>query len=301
MDGGMEIVDAHMHLWTPATHPWLESVRNGGHPAGKFAAIMTYTLEDYLNDIKGFNVTHAVHVEAVWPGDPVGETKWLDDIAAHSSTQMPQAIVGQCDLSRDDVEDVLKRHCSQSSRMKGIRHLINHHPTMPIYSEVDHNHFLSSPQWLRGLSLLEKHHLSFELHILPGQMMEAVEAVRQNPGVQFILNHCGLPYERDEHTMRVWREGVMALAQHQNVFCKVSGLFSTNPQWTDKAVAEIVNPLLEIFGVDRCVFASNFPVDKINGTFQQQMDVILSIVKTYSQEQLHKFFASNAKSFYRLE
>ena len=94
MDGGMEIVDAHMHLWTPATHPWLESVRNRGHPAGKFgeqvnparnairitllqsiAAIMTYTLEDYLNDIKGFNVTHAVHVEAVWPGDPVGETK----------------------------------------------------------------------------------------------------------------------------------------------------------------------------------------------------------------------------------
>eukprot|EP00731_Ephydatia_muelleri_P033619 Em0034g1a len=182
-------------------------------------------LEDYLNDIKGFNVTHAVHVERCGLGTLLERL--------------------------NDVEDVLKRHCSQSSRMKGIRHLINHHPTMPIYSEVDHNHFLSSPQWLRGLSLLEKHHLSFELHILPGQMMEAVEAVRQNPGVQFILNHCGLPYERDEHTMRVWREGVMALAQHQNVFCKVSGLFSTNPQWTDKAVAEIVNPLLEIFGVDR--------------------------------------------------
>lgn len=297
----MEIVDTHMHLWTPATHPALENVRNGGHPAGKFAPIVTYTLDDYLKDTEGFNVTSAVHVETVWPGDPVGETKWLEDIADHSSSGMPQAIIGHCDLSREDVEDILKRHCSQSPRMRGIRHRITNHPTKPIYNDVDHDNFLTSPEWLRGLSLLEKYHLSFELHILPGQLMKAIEAVRQNPGIYFILNHCGLPYERDEHTMHIWREGVTALAQHPNVYCKVSGLFLTNPQWTDKAVAEIVNPLLEIFGIDRCIYGSNFPVDKINGTFQQQMNLLLNIMKTYTQEEQHKFFASNAKKFYRLE
>ena len=90
-----EIVDAHMHLWSPETRPWLEDLRKEGHPAGKFGealsqaklvtdvtsclffaeSVATYLLEEYLNDVKGYNVTHAVHVEAAWPGDPVGETK----------------------------------------------------------------------------------------------------------------------------------------------------------------------------------------------------------------------------------
>lgn len=87
----MEIVDGHMHLWTPETHPWVDKVKDGGHPAGPFgmityciykiysliflASVIPYTLKEYVNDIAGYNVTHAVHVEACWPGDPVGETK----------------------------------------------------------------------------------------------------------------------------------------------------------------------------------------------------------------------------------
>ena len=111
----LEIVDAHMHLWTPQTHPWVtKAAREGGHPAGSFgkqwerdrsipftareggreggvparshmtsshawssASVETYALAEYSKDINGYNVTQSVHVEAVWPGDPVGETRWV--------------------------------------------------------------------------------------------------------------------------------------------------------------------------------------------------------------------------------
>ena len=101
MAANLEIVDAHMHLWTPETHPWVMGVKDGGHPAGKFGKLaekactryvahdqcinpafilisgrlVTYMLKDYNEDVAGYNVTHTVHVEACWPGDPVGETK----------------------------------------------------------------------------------------------------------------------------------------------------------------------------------------------------------------------------------
>ena len=79
------------------------------------------------------------------------------------------AIVGHCDLASPDAEDILRRHC-QSKRFRGIRHVINHHPTKPIYSEATHDEFLTDPQWLKGVGLLQKFGLSFELHILPSQM-----------------------------------------------------------------------------------------------------------------------------------
>lgn len=96
MEQSLEIVDAHMHLWSPATHPWVQKVRDGGHPAGKFgklfstatltgahtqfyatAPVCTYLLDHYLQDTEGYNISHSVHVEAGWPGDPVDETMYV--------------------------------------------------------------------------------------------------------------------------------------------------------------------------------------------------------------------------------
>ena len=117
------------------------------------------------------------------------------------------AIVGHADLSADDIEDVLKRQC-QSTKMRGIRHMLNHHPTKPQYSEQKHDNFLTDEKWLAGVSLLEKYNLSFELHILPHQMKRSVGVVKRFPGIMFMLDHCGIPYERDEEKMAERREGV---------------------------------------------------------------------------------------------
>ena len=97
----------------------------------------------------------------------------------HSITQKPPhytismictAIVGHCDFSCGNVDDILKRH-SQSKRMRGIRHLLNFHPDKPQYSETKHDNYLTDPNWIKGYGLLEKYQLSFELHVLPRQML----------------------------------------------------------------------------------------------------------------------------------
>ena len=79
------------------------------------------------------------------------------------------AIVGHCDLSSPQAEDILSRHV-QSKRFRGIRHILNCHATKAIYSEAPHDDFLTNPKWLEGVALLQKFGLSFEIHILPAQM-----------------------------------------------------------------------------------------------------------------------------------
>ncbi|XP_064404857.1 uncharacterized protein y4mH-like isoform X1 [Halichondria panicea] len=286
----MEIVDAHIHLWTPETHPWVSKVE-------MFKSVLTYLTDDYKKDTEGHNVVQCVHVQAAWLGDPVEETVWLNGLA--DSTGTPNAIVGYCDLSSPDAEDILKRH-SEHKRMRGIRQMLNFHKTHPEYNAVPHDDYLTDPNWIRGFALLEKYNLSFDLHILPGQMKRAAAVVRDHPRVMVMVNHCGVPYERDPESMRVWREGLQELSKCSNVYAKVSGMFFTDPKWNQQSIEDVVKPVLEIFGIDRCVFASNFPVDKINGTFQQLLSALEPILSVYSKEDQQKFYAGNARKFYKL-
>ena len=193
------------------------------------------------------------------------------------------AIIAHADLSSDNLEEILQRQC-KSKRMRGIRHVVIYHPDKPQYSEVEHDNYLTDPKWLRGVALLEKYNLSFELTVLPHQMQRSADVVRQFPGVQFMVEHCGMPYDRDEETMKVWRQGMYKpmsthslfsfvsstnpylsvystylslssglteLAKYPNAYCKVSGMFATDPKWNKDTMAIIVLSCIEIFGIDR--------------------------------------------------
>ena len=116
------------------------------------------------------------------------------------------AIVGHADLSADNLDDILKRHC-ESPKMRGIRHMLNYHPTKPFYSQEKHDNFLTDEKWLAGLALLEKYNLSFEIHVLPHQLKRSAVVTKRFPGIMFMVDHCGLPYERDDDTMAERREG----------------------------------------------------------------------------------------------
>lgn len=118
------------------------------------------------------------------------------------------AIVGFADLSSDDVEEVLKRHCAASPRMRGIRHMLNHHPTKPQYSEQKHDNFLTDPKWQAGVTLLGKYNLSLEIQVVPHQMKRSAQVAAKCPNIMFMVVHCGLPYERDQAKMVEWREGM---------------------------------------------------------------------------------------------
>lgn len=116
--------------------------------------------------------------------------------------------MGYCNLKSDDVDATLQEHCKYKN-MRGIRQLLNYHPDKPEYCEADSDDYLTNPKWLEGLGLLTKYNLSFELHCLPRQMATAYEVVRKYNNLQFILNHCGLPYEKDEASKKLWKQGIL--------------------------------------------------------------------------------------------
>ncbi|XP_065886373.1 uncharacterized protein y4mH-like isoform X2 [Dysidea avara] len=235
----MEIVDSHFHLWTPETHPWVGRMKDGGHPAGKFDKIQQYMMEEYGSDCAGHNVTKSVHVQCFYEGKPQDETRWLQNIADTTPNGVPHGIVGYCDLTTDDVEVTLQEHCKYAN-MRGIRQLLNYHPDKPHYSEVNSDNYLTNPKWLEGLNLCGKHNLSFDLAILPRQMATACDVVKKFPNMQFILNHCGLPYEKEDEARKLWKEGMTRLGQCDNITVKLSGGFATDPKWTHQSAVEVV-------------------------------------------------------------
>ena len=115
-------------------------------------------------------------------------------------------IIGHADLTSENLEDVLQQHC-QSKRFRGIRHMLNHHPDKPQYSETSHDNYLTDPVWRKGVELLEKYNLSFEMHVLPHQLKRAADVVKHFPKVMFMINHCGIPYDKDSETTKIWNDG----------------------------------------------------------------------------------------------
>lgn len=91
--------------------------------------------------------------------------------------------------------------------MVGIRQLLHYHPTKMEWQATPDDNLLTKWEWLEGVGLLGKHALSFDFHVLPHQMGRASEVARANPTVDFVVDHCGIPFERDERNMRLWREG----------------------------------------------------------------------------------------------
>lgn len=286
----MEIVDTHLHLWTPETHPWVKMMSEP-----PYSLTQTCTLENYEKDVADYNVTQVVHVQAMWQGDQYQETRWLDAVASASRRGIPHAIIGGADLSSRDVEEVFQKHC-QSQRVRGIRQLLNHHPSKPQFSVQPHDNLITDPKWQSGYALLEKYNLLFELHVLGHQMQRSADLIRKFPHVPVMVEHCGAPYERDEASMKVWHRGMAELSRCPNTYCKISGVFSDG--WTEQSVADVVLPCVEMFGVDRCVFGSNFAFSKMNATFSEVVDTFMRVLEELSTEDKKKIFSENAKKFY---
>lgn len=109
-------------------------------------------------------------------------------------------------MSAPNVEEILSEHCKYP-RVKGIRQLLDYHPKRKDLQQAAHDNFLTDPAWQRGIALLEKYNLSFDLHIVSYQMERASQVIRMNPNIQFIVDHNGLPVDRDEEGVRLWKEG----------------------------------------------------------------------------------------------
>jgi predicted TIM-barrel fold metal-dependent hydrolase len=295
------IVDAHMHLIDVENnpYPWLAPDANRPKIFGPHEErlIHNYLIGDFMNDIAGHNVAKSVHLQANWDhDDPLGETQWLRPIS--EAYGYPHGVVGFANLALDNVEAVLDGHL-QSTNMRGIRHILNWHKTDSSKSFVDRN-YMTEPGWRRGFALLEPKGLSFDMQIYHNQMSDALDLARSFPGTTIVLNHTGMPIDRTAHDLAEWATGMTMLAQAPNVFVKISGLGLNNHDWTVEGIRPIVLRTMDIFGIDRCLFASDFPVDKLFSSYDTLLEAFDDITADFSTSERAKFFRLNAERVYRI-
>jgi len=293
-----KIVDAHPHLWELSggyKYPWLQDQPSGEGMLGNLASIAhDYGAAEYGADTANYDLVKSVHIEAV-PADAIAETRWLQETAERGG--LPNAIVGRVELHRPDAEKLMAEH-SGYRNIRGIRQVVNWYKD-PRFTFTDHD-FLVDPAWLAGFKLLRKYDLSFDLQIYPDQMQVAADLAARNPDTLIVLNHTGMPVDRDETGLAAWHGGMKALAAEPNVVAKISGLGMVEHRWTEASIRPFVLGTIDHFGVDRAMFGSNFPVDKLYSSFDALYGSFESIVASFSESERDKLFRDNALRPYRL-
>ena len=294
------IIDAHHHFWDPAIndHPWLAPEANIAFRYGDYSAIKRrYFPDDYFADAGPHHVVQTVYIETEWnPQDPIGETRFIEGLAARYG--VPNAIVAQAWLDHPDAIAVL----TEQAAFKCVRS-VRHKPGGPTTPEqVGHvRSLMSDERWRRGYAALEGLGLHFDLQSPWWNLHEAERLARDFPRTTLILNHAGLPNDRSAEGLAGWRLAMSRLAQWPNVQVKVSGLGQAGQPWRAKDNAWIVREVIAMFGTDRVMFASNFPVDSLCGSFDDIYSGFKSIVADLPSADQQRLFYSNAQRVYRCE
>jgi predicted TIM-barrel fold metal-dependent hydrolase len=291
-------VDTHFHIWdlTENYYPWLTD-KVQPRVIGEYSAIRkNYLIEDFLRDIGDTGVTKAVHIQAEHdPSDPVRETRWVQKVAdAAGSRGIPQAIVAYADLGATNAAEILEGHC-ECKNMRGIRQSLIQHKLDPNAKDPR-----ESELWAQNFKLLERLNLSFDIQLFHPDMSFGADLIGANPNVKFILTHTGLPMETTPEYLESWRTGMKLLAQRPNLDVKISGFGFLDRQWTTESIRPIVLETIDIFGVDRCMFASNFPVDRMGGEYAAFWSAFDTITGGFSEDERAKLFHGNAERAYRI-
>ncbi|MCR6636473.1 amidohydrolase [Devosia sp.] len=296
----MQIIDAHHHFWNIEQNylPWLRDEPPIPFRYGDYSSLKrNYLIEDYRRDAGRFDVIGSVYIETEWdPADPVGETRWVKEIRPQG---LPSVMVAQAWLDRDDAEAVLHAH-GQTPFVRGIRHKPRA-ARSPDLVEPDLPGSMGDSAFRKGFALLKPNGLSFDLQT-PWWHFEEARALADAFGdTQIIVNHTGLPSDRSASGLAGWRKALKLLAGAPNVAIKISGIGLVGRPWTVADNQPIVLDAIEIFGTDRAMFASNFPVDGLVASFETIFDGFAQITAQFADADRALLFRENARRIYRLE
>ena len=285
-----------------------------------------YLPPNYRADSASSAVGRYVHIQAGWadktPLDAVGETEWLDGLA-----DGPAAIVGHADLGLGaDVASILTAHLAASDRFRGIRHMLSWHTAPGVMDFSDRSGLSRMHTFRAGYDQLAEHDLSYDAWGYSTQLGEIAGLAEYNPDVPMVLCHAGTPAgyfgpfggvgtseQEREGIAGAWREGISALATHQHVRCKLSGLLMPvlglgyetgggrpSVQELVDRLGPIVTHCIEAFGPERCMVASNFPVDRVSADYADVTAAMLEVTASYGIDAQTAMYRDTAASFYRI-
>jgi predicted TIM-barrel fold metal-dependent hydrolase len=294
------IIDAHQHFWDLDRNylPWLCDEPPISFRYGDYRALKrNYLPADYLADAEGFNVAATVFVETEWDrADPVGEMRWVQSLIKRSG--LPTVAVCHVPLHEPRAADLLLQQTAFDF-VRGVRHKPRASSTP---DSIERGAFASmtDPEWRRGYDSLAHLGFSFDLQTPWWHLYEAAELNAEYAKTCMILDHTGLPADRSVKGLNGWRAAMKAFASAPNVAVKISGLGEAGLPWSLERNRAVILETIEIFGEDRCMFASNFPVDSLVGDFNTIYLGYIEATRPLGPLAQAKLFAENARRLYRI-
>jgi predicted TIM-barrel fold metal-dependent hydrolase len=291
----LPVADAHVHFLRRDLHPWLNSSKPLSFEGDWTPILGDYVPADLMAEMgEGVEVEAAVHIQANSP-DPVRETREVARMGEESG--LPIAIVGGVNLAAADAEQIIDSQMGIKG-FCGVRQILNlHNDPLYKYGDID---YLNDSGWKRNLTLLSERDLTFDMQLYPSQLGDALKVIDENPGLIFILNHAGMLIDRSLAGWKQWSRGLHELGKRDNIAVKVSGIGSMDHYWTVESIRPLVYECLDAFGIERCMFASNFPVDKLHGSYVDYARACEQCLAGFNQDEKVAFFAGNAERYYRL-
>jgi len=274
-------VDSHLHFWVfePVRDSWIND---------EMRVIQRDFLPKDLEPIlkaNGINSGVAVQVNQTEE-----ENDFLLDLAR--STHFIQGVVGWVDLQADNIAERLAYY-SKIDLMKGFRHMLQ--------SEEDRMLMLQ-PAFINGISLLKEYGFTYDILILQDQLEYVSEFVGSCPDQKFVIDHLAKPDIKDKK-IDDWAKDMRAIAQHENVYCKVSGLV-TEADWKNWKVEDFypyLDVVFEAFGANRLMYGSDWPVCQVAANYEQTKGVVAHYTAKLSANEQADFWGGNAASFYNLK
>src|SRR5690606_25470987 len=274
------IIDSHQHFWQyePAKHAWIDDAM----------AIIRKDFEpsDLATVYKEHGVDGCVAVQA---DQTIAETDFL--LKLSDEHDFIKGVVGWIDLRDANLQNQLEAYQSKQ-KLKGFRHVVQ--------GEADPN-FLLRPNFLSGISLLEKYNYTYDILIFPHQLGATLEFVKRFPNQKFIIDHIAKPYIKDGF-FDGWAVLMREIGKQKNVFCKVSGMITEADYnlWTPEQIEPYMQLVLEAFGPERLLFGSDWPVCLVAGNYQQVKSLVTDFISKLSESEQKQITGMNAMKFYNL-
>ncbi|SHH64926.1 amidohydrolase family protein [Pollutimonas bauzanensis] len=293
-------IDAHQHFWQLGAnpYPWLQDEPVADFRYGDYSALKRdYLPADLARDTRGHAPAATVHIEAEWDrAAPVAETRWLSELA--DRTGLPSVIVAHAALGRADAKEVLAAQAGYP-RTRGIR-------CKPVSAPAPEQARRGLPGsmddigWRDGYARLAVHGFSFDLQAPWWNLDQAAALAADFPRIPLIINHTGLPVDRSPAGLAAWRRALESVARAGNAAIKISGLGQLGVRWSEAANVPVMRDAISIFGVERCMFASNFPVDSLVASYGEILAGYLAAISPWPPEQQRLLLHDNAKRIYRI-
>ena len=300
-DAALPIIDAHHHLWdlSLGAQPWLTTPPWIPFRYGDYAPIRNdFLIGDYRRVATGHNVVASITMEAEWDEHRlVEETSWTAARHAESST-FPAAHVARTFLHLPGAEAELAAHAAMPI-VRGIRHK----PTpalRPDMIEAGAKGGMTDPAWRRGYAKLDRFGLHFELQAPWWHVDELLDLIAAVPQTPVVINHAFLPADRSPEAMTGWRNAIRRAAAASNTTMKISGIGVPGRPWSLEDNRPIIEEIIEAFGPHRAMFASNYPVDGLCGSFDTIFNGFKAATASLAANDRLALFHDTAIRVYRL-